>query len=556
MIAGVIPEFRWGVGFAQAWRPAYPVDGVRYWDRPRTVDRVVTLTGVEDAWITGTDYYASGRVRWLGRGQYAADAGFAGLVRAAREGAVRLYPDPATAPDWFVSVYVEGVDEVTPEAEADFTMASDLTVRGVSGATVAPAWLAMGPGLATGVTLTRSTTGTQWNHSSGLLELAASNTIRTSWRRTSAGRWESGWLIEGSGTNRLLRSEDFTTTWTLDGVTVSANQRTAPDGASTGDQLVETATLSGHRAIQSYTGTINTAQLLSCYVQRGTRDWCLLALDGGSDTNRVIAWFNLRTGVVGTVSNQGTGSGATAWMEPASPGWWRVYLTGVPATGVTTFRASVGGASADNVISYTGTTGNSLFAWGAQVEDNVGYPSSYYGTVGSTATRGADTFARTLTGTPIANGPRPLTVYHRGVLLAPWGQFPSAGYPVVVGDAGTTLNLGVGKVGASTAGGYLQCTGVTAFAAPVVGTPVPGDVLEFALALRADWSVSAAVAINHGVPATATSATLDREIGGLAWGAQSIQPVGGPLPWLYGPTVIAAGVRSLPEMRALAGVAV
>ena len=554
MIAGVIPEFRWGADFAQAWRPAYPVDAVRYFDRPRVVERTVTLAGVEDAWIAGTDYLVAGRVRWMGRGQFASDAGFAGLVRAARDGAVRCYPDPVTAPDWFVPCYVENVDAIAPEPEPDLTMSAEVTLRGASGATVSPVWLTLAPANTTGVTLTRSGDGRFYDHSAGLLRTAGTNGLRTSWRRTNAGRWESGLLIEGNSTNRLLRSEDATTTWFLDGVTVTANAGTAPDGTVTMDRLAETATTGPHRIIQTYTGTANTVQLLSAYVRRvNGRDWAILVLDGGTDANRLQVSFNLATGTVGTATTEGTGSGPRGWMEPTADGAWRLYLAGSPATGTTTYRASVGLASADNTISYTGATANTALVWGMQAQDNEGFIGSYIPTTTAAASRNGDVFSRTLVGTAVA-APRVLTAYHRGILTNPWPYFPASGYPMVLGDGGGTANVGLGKTGAAAVGAFAQAGGAVVFANVTIADPVVGDVIELMATLLPSGVVVATVSVNGGTPATGTSAVPTFNLLNRAWGDQALRTIGGPFPWLATHTLVLAGTRTLAECRAFAGV--
>ena len=47
-----------------------------------------------------------------------------------------------------------------------------------------------------------------------------------------------GYLAEKASTNLALQSEDFTTSWTAQNVTVAANVAVAPDGTTTMDRLV------------------------------------------------------------------------------------------------------------------------------------------------------------------------------------------------------------------------------------------------------------------------------------------------------------------------------
>jgi hypothetical protein len=206
-----------------------------------------------------------------------------------------------------------------------------------------------------------------------------------------------GILVEEARTNICIYSQQFdNAAWTLTGATISANAATSPDGTANADRLVEDSGTSQHRAFQSPTTTA-VATTASCYVKAGGRSWVFLRLNDSGGTNRYV-WFNVTTGVVGTVDAGWTGS-----ITAVGGGWYR--CVGVMATafaGVNTFI--VGASNADGVASYTGNGAAALDIWQAQIEAGVG-ASSPIPTTTAAVTRAAEDV--TLTGLSI---PYPLSI--------------------------------------------------------------------------------------------------------------------------------------------------
>jgi hypothetical protein len=176
--------------------------------------------------------------------------------------------------------------------------------------------------------------------------------------------------------NLLLQSQDFTTTWTVAGTnaTVTANTTAAPDGTTTADTLTDDATSGVHRVAQSLT-TSNTNQLVySVFAKYSTLQWFTLALSTSTGT-WAGAKFDVQNGVLGSISQQGTGFTAnSSSITSVGNGWYRCVLVLTPgasgstvvtisgATDGTTFTISQRGSEV-----YTGT-GSSVFIWGAQLE--------------------------------------------------------------------------------------------------------------------------------------------------------------------------------------------
>lgn len=189
-----------------------------------------------------------------------------------------------------------------------------------------------------------------------------------------------GLLIEEQRSNLLQRSEEFENAyWAKTRVSATSNTIIAPDGTLTGDKVFEDSTASNtHWIGGNFTATV-APYTLTAYLKAGERNWAALHLYNASS---YYAYFNLSTGVIGTVT-----SGATGTITSVGNGWYRCSIT-------VTLRAedcfpSVFLASADNTVSYTGNGYSGIYIWGAQLEAGA-FPTSYIKTEGSSVTRNAD----------------------------------------------------------------------------------------------------------------------------------------------------------------------
>ena len=194
-----------------------------------------------------------------------------------------------------------------------------------------------------------------------------------------------GLLIEEARTNLLTYSEQFdNAAWTKTRSSVVANTTTSPDGTANADTLVEDTTAAATHPISAAVTLTAAAHAYSVYLKANGRSWAQLNL---LSTANAFANFNLSTGAIGVV-----GAAATASIQNAGNGWYRCTIVATTAAGANT--AAVYPASADNVISFTGSGAAALFLYGADLEAG-GFTTSYIPTVASTVTRNADVAAMT-----------------------------------------------------------------------------------------------------------------------------------------------------------------
>lgn len=201
---------------------------------------------------------------------------------------------------------------------------------------------------------------------------------------------DKGLLVEAGRTNLLLRSQEFGTTWATFFSTVSSDASAAPDGTTTADSVIEDSSTQPHGVDQTVAAATNTTYTFSVYAKAGSRSWLRMRIDDGGGSNSNQCWFNLATGVAGTVQNTGTGTGAVARIQAMADGWYRCILTGQPASSSTgSVRCLLRVTTGDTVTAHAGnSTGNLLF-WGGQLEA-ASAATSYIPTTSATAGRASD----------------------------------------------------------------------------------------------------------------------------------------------------------------------
>jgi len=170
--------------------------------------------------------------------------------------------------------------------------------------------------------------------------------------------------------NVLGFTEDLTNAaWTKANTTITANSILAPDGTTTADSLLDTATNAVHYCVQTTTQKANRYNY-SVYLKYQSLQY--VAVDINDGTNGIGVVIDIQNGTyIGTMS---VGSGFTLnsyAITSAGNGWYRCSVD-ITFTGA-------GSASAEVVLRNSNTTswgnayagsGNGVYVWGAQLEQS------------------------------------------------------------------------------------------------------------------------------------------------------------------------------------------
>lgn len=239
-------------------------------------------------------------------------------------------------------------------------------------------------------TFIRTTSATTYN-SSGTLISVAPGVPRSYYDPTTLEY--RGYISEGTRTNLALQSEDFSTTWSNNNITLGANALAAPDGNVTADLFTETTdggALLHHRTQTITKAASALAYTFSVYAKAATRGVIGLQCLNGAQTAGVQTTYNLLTGLIsapGTSVFAGGFSSATSTITALPNGWYRITISFVSDTDTSLlFRVIAGNGTAYN---YTGTGASCFYVWGAQLEQ-AGFATSYIPTTTVVVVRNGD----------------------------------------------------------------------------------------------------------------------------------------------------------------------
>jgi hypothetical protein len=169
----------------------------------------------------------------------------------------------------------------------------------------------------------------------------------------------------GGRRNLLTFTEQFdNAAWAKSGSTISADASTAPDGTTTADKIVETATTATHGVNPAtFTFAATTAYTASVYVKAAERTWVYMQFSSAAFVSNTRAWFNLSDGTTSQVQN------STATITSVGNGWYRCTLSATSvAGGVSTTPLVMGASTGTGVSSYAGDGTSGILVWGAQLE--------------------------------------------------------------------------------------------------------------------------------------------------------------------------------------------
>jgi len=192
-------------------------------------------------------------------------------------------------------------------------------------------------------------------------------------------------LLEPSRTNSITQSEYFGA-WTPNGLTITDNDETSPEGVSNAAKLTLPSGSATKRIALGSMPVTSVARSCSFFVKSDDITAVQLAHSGDLQG---YARFDISSGVVGS-----KGSKTTSDIEDYGNGWYRCIANfdSTNAFGSTIYLYINDSASG----SYGGSTSaeGDLFVYGAQYE--VGsYPTSYIPTYGTSASRAFDSCFKT-----------------------------------------------------------------------------------------------------------------------------------------------------------------
>jgi len=250
--------------------------------------------------------------------------------------------------------------------------------------------------------VTRATTATRVN-ASGLIEIVASGVPRLDYYTSGGTAGCPALLVEPAGTNLIVQSQNWLASgWRSDATanvtTVSATTGTIdPLGTNTANAISPTSGNTSHLKVGSdgsiifTSGTIYTA---SAFFKQGTGDagrYVQITQPIGTFTQGFYANFDLQLGTISATGSVSADTNRAASIENYGNGWYRCRLTATCNAGGSAGSAFalISSSGSTRTLSFSGTTTDILYGWGAQIETGS-VATSYIPTTTASATRNAE----------------------------------------------------------------------------------------------------------------------------------------------------------------------
>jgi len=205
-----------------------------------------------------------------------------------------------------------------------------------------------------------------------LLDFANSEVLdsRITFTRASTAAYYDGKTVAKAEENLLVYSQEFdNAAWVKTNVTVTANATVAPDGTTTADVLLETATNAAHYISQQAVAGNATTYTYSVYIKPNGRDYCVVSMSDQTSGDAAVG-VNLTNGTtysLAPVYGVGSWTGVSAVVTSTTNGFYRIVVTGTKNSG-TNIQPSVRTMLDNSTFVYTGDITKGLYIWGAQLE--------------------------------------------------------------------------------------------------------------------------------------------------------------------------------------------
>ena len=209
-----------------------------------------------------------------------------------------------------------------------------------------------------------------------------------------------GLLIEEARTNSVNYSTDFSVSaWTKGGVSVQADNIVAPDGSLYNDNTIRENSSNTEHLIYNGNTTVGTNDTftMSVFAKNGAiSPRRYLGLRNNSLSSGAMAVFDPQEGTVVDTNASGNYSVVSTSIEDVGNGWYRCAVVmsdggdGYREMRIQMVNSATPTYTSISSVTYTGDGVSTLIIWGAQMEINHSFPTSYIPTSGSTVTRSRD----------------------------------------------------------------------------------------------------------------------------------------------------------------------
>jgi hypothetical protein len=206
-----------------------------------------------------------------------------------------------------------------------------------------------------------------------------------------------GLLIEEARTNTVTYSDQINNVaWTNNNNTITTNAAISPDGAQNAELLTPTTTNTFHRVFNPTNTLTATSASFSCYSKANGYTKAFIR---ESQTSGAAVVFDLSSGTVFSIFNNGGSTISNALISSVGNGWYKLSFTASFASATNMWFgfhiANPAYTSGDPFSSFFAGDGTSgMYLWGAQLEAGS-FPTSYIPTAASSVARSADTASMT-----------------------------------------------------------------------------------------------------------------------------------------------------------------